>query len=55
MSDNSDEILATLKAILETMQRQEAKLDFIAGFEDRMMRRQREMMRPLPDPFGRPT
>jgi hypothetical protein len=56
MSDNSNEILATLKAILESMQRQEAKLDFISGFEARMQKRQSDMLamsQRLSDPFRR--
>ncbi len=44
MADNSDEILLTLKSILECMLRQERKIDFIAGFEERMAQRQRDML-----------
>ena len=44
MNDNSNEILSTLKSILECLQRQEKKIDFIAGFEERMQKRQRDMI-----------
>ena len=44
MNDNSNEILSTLKSILECLQRQEKMIDFIAGFEERMQKRQRDMI-----------
>jgi hypothetical protein len=44
MNDSSNEILSTLKSILECLQRQDKMIDFIAGFEERMLKRQRDVI-----------
>ena len=41
--DKGDEILQVLKQILEILQRQEERAQFVDGFEERMAQRQREV------------